>query len=438
MTPRSGREFNPSARGQTEGTCPTAPIVNLRGKVMDGFFLTLIISFGVIFVAELGDKSQLMALTFASRFRPLPVLIGVTIATSSVHLISVAVGHGLGVSTTPGWTSLAAATAFFGFGVWTLHGDSLSEEDEARARRSVRSVIIAVSTAFFLAELGDKTMLATITLSAQNGWFGVWLGSTAGMVVADALAIWIGMRMGRHLDARVIQLGASALFFGFALWLTDRAMSELTGSSILDRLAVPFEGRVASLVASVLGVLALTAVWITRRHALGRGLWPRGRAVPGSVVWWARVLFGAAALLGILAPIAVLTGAVEPIDLDLLAEPGLVTIGAALLLLGVSVVLIAQVQVGAARRAETSGRSPLATRGVFSRTRNPGFTGMAIANGGMLLMVPTVLSVLSTILMLAAARVHVRGVREPALIRKQGELFVEYSDRVGRFLPRIR
>ena len=85
---------------------------------MDGFLAATAISFGVIFVAELGDKSQLMALTFATRYRPWPVLAGITIATSVVHIVSVAVGYGLGAALPTGWISLAAAVAFLVFGAW--------------------------------------------------------------------------------------------------------------------------------------------------------------------------------------------------------------------------------------------------------------------------------------------------------------------------------
>uniref|UniRef100_UPI0035CB0AD5 TMEM165/GDT1 family protein n=1 Tax=uncultured Jatrophihabitans sp. TaxID=1610747 RepID=UPI0035CB0AD5 len=104
----------------------------------------LLISFGVIFVAELGDKSQLMAMTFATRYRALPVLIGISVATSVVHAVSVGVGFGLGAALPTGWISLLAAVAFLGFGAWTLRGDSLSEAEQNKASLSTRSAVIAV------------------------------------------------------------------------------------------------------------------------------------------------------------------------------------------------------------------------------------------------------------------------------------------------------
>ncbi|MFI2666342.1 TMEM165/GDT1 family protein [Micromonospora carbonacea] len=194
---------------------------------MEGFLVALAVSFGVIFVAELGDKSQLMALTFATRFKPIPVLVGITVATAVVHLASVAIGYGLGAALPTGWISLVAGLAFLGFGVWTLRGDKLTEEEKRKAERGGKSAVVAVGVAFFLAELGDKTMLATITLATKYGWFGTWLGSTLGMVAADALAILVGRLLGRHLPERTIRYGAAILFAICGLWLIFEAVAEL-------------------------------------------------------------------------------------------------------------------------------------------------------------------------------------------------------------------
>ncbi|WP_035857353.1 TMEM165/GDT1 family protein [Cryptosporangium arvum] len=195
---------------------------------MTGFLVATAVSFGVIFVAELGDKSQLMALTFATKFRALPVLIGITIATAIVHAVSVAVGYGLGATLPTGWIALVAAIAFLVFGAWTLRGDTLTDEERSKAEKTTKSAIFAASVAFFLAELGDKTMLATITLATQYGWFGTWLGSTVGMVAADALAILVGRKLGKHLPEKVIKYGAAALFFLFGVWLLIDAIAQLT------------------------------------------------------------------------------------------------------------------------------------------------------------------------------------------------------------------
>ena len=186
---------------------------------MSAFLLSTI----VIFIAELGDKSQLMAMTFAVRFRALQVLIGITVATAIVHLASVLLGAALGAAIPTGPISILAGLAFFGFAAWTLRGDELTEEERSQAATTSKAAIVAVGTAFFLAELGDKTMLATVTLAADNGGLtaliGVWAGSTIGMVAADALAIAVGNALGKRLPERLIKYGPAAAFAIFGVLL---------------------------------------------------------------------------------------------------------------------------------------------------------------------------------------------------------------------------
>ena len=184
---------------------------------MDAFLL----SFAVIFVAELGDKSQLMALAFATRYRPIDVLVGISIATLLVHLGSVLLGAVVATALPTRAISIVAGLAFFVFAAWTLRGDTLDDEEAAKASRTTGSIIVAVGTAFFLAELGDKTMLATITLATREEPVGTWLGSTAGMVAADAIAIAVGRLLGSRLPERAIRFGAAAAFaiFGAILIL---------------------------------------------------------------------------------------------------------------------------------------------------------------------------------------------------------------------------
>jgi len=179
----------------------------------------VLLSFGVIFVAELGDKSQLMALAFAARYRALPVLAGITVATAVVHAFSVIVGASVGGALPTEAISIVAGVAFLGFGVWTLRGDKLTAEEAAKADQSNRSAVVAASVAFFLAELGDKTMLATITLATTEGAWGTWAGSTLGMVAADALAIVVGSVLGKRLPDRAIKIGGAVSFFVFGALL---------------------------------------------------------------------------------------------------------------------------------------------------------------------------------------------------------------------------
>jgi putative Ca2+/H+ antiporter (TMEM165/GDT1 family) len=187
---------------------------------VDAFLL----SFGVIFLAELGDKSQLMAMTFATRYRPFTVLVAVTLATLLVHAGSVLVGALFAVALPRDLISVAAGIAFLVFAAWTVRGDELGEDDERRAQRGGRWALLTIGTAFFLAELGDKTMLATITLATTHEAIGTWLGSTAGMVAADALAIGIGAILGTRLPERAVKIFAAVAFLVFGLILIAQGL----------------------------------------------------------------------------------------------------------------------------------------------------------------------------------------------------------------------
>jgi putative Ca2+/H+ antiporter (TMEM165/GDT1 family) len=191
------------------------------------FVDAFLLSFAVIFVAELGDKSQLMALAFATRYRATAVLVGISIATLIVHAGSVLLGSVVALALPTDVISVLAGVAFFVFAAWTLRGDELGPEDEERARRSAGSVVLAVGVAFFLAELGDKTMLATITLATAHEPIGTWLGSTAGMVVADAIAIGIGAILGTRLPERAIRIGAALSFVVFGAILVAQGLGLL-------------------------------------------------------------------------------------------------------------------------------------------------------------------------------------------------------------------
>jgi putative Ca2+/H+ antiporter (TMEM165/GDT1 family)/protein-S-isoprenylcysteine O-methyltransferase Ste14 len=394
---------------------------------MNAFLVALGLSFATIFVAELGDKSQLMALTFATRYPAVPVIIGVTVSTAAVHAVSVGVGHGLGSALSGDWINGLAAVAFLGFGLWTLRGDALTDNERNKAVKSHRSAFAATLLAFFLAELGDKTMLATITLAARYGWLGVWLGSTLGMVVADALAIFAGRRLVRRLPERTVRYGAALLFFGFALWAgvdtVERIAARRTGlrwSEFLDH-------RTIGWVALGLAVAGIVAVRVHRRR-LGAG----NRKEPaGPAALWARLLFLFAMISGLAAPLAVVFDVVPPIGL--LSDPGLAAVGAGMLLLGMSVLLFTQSRTG---RACTPDRT-LVTTGLFGWIRHPGATGMIVATAGMFLMAPTALAVLATVMLVVSAQLQARFVAEPAMARRHGEDYADYVRRVGRFIPRV-
>jgi len=185
------------------------------------------ISLVVIFVAELGDKSQLMALAFATRYKAITVLIAVTLATLLVHAFSVLLGATVAVLVPTSVIQVAAGIAFFVFAAWTIRGDELGDADEDRAARTGRWAVVTIGTAFFLAELGDKTMLATITLATTNEPWGTWLGSTAGMVAADAIAVALGAFLGTRLPERAIKIVASLAFVVFGVLLIAEGLGWL-------------------------------------------------------------------------------------------------------------------------------------------------------------------------------------------------------------------
>lgn len=205
---------------------------------------TILLSFGVLFLAELGDKSQLMALTFALRYHWWTVLSGITVASVLVNLIAVGVGHFLGAALPTGVISLFAAATLIGVGLWTLR-ESLTNSSDADAEvapqvRS-RSAFLVVLSAFLLAELGDRTMFATMALATNNNWVAVWIGSVAGMVAAGALAIVIGVTVGKHIPERIIAVCSGLLFLYFgALTLLEAFAHGLgTPPAALLSLALP-------------------------------------------------------------------------------------------------------------------------------------------------------------------------------------------------------
>ena len=143
-------------------------LIRSRESKSDYVLTAFLLSFAVIFVAELGDKSQLMALAFATRYQAVPVLIGITLATA---LVARRLGGGrrrARCGDADRAINFVAGLSFVAFGLWTLRGDRLTEEEEQRAARPARNTVLAVGGVFFLAELGDKTMLATITLATKR------------------------------------------------------------------------------------------------------------------------------------------------------------------------------------------------------------------------------------------------------------------------------
>ncbi|WP_116247443.1 TMEM165/GDT1 family protein [Nocardiopsis sp. FIRDI 009] len=190
---------------------------------MTAFLTGLAVSSIAILVAEMGDKTQLVAMSLATRYRARTVILGITAATAVVHAGSVLLAEVLGSGIPTDWLTFTAGLAFVVFGFWTLRGDEMTARDEERAAsRRIRSGLLTVFVVFLAAELGDKTMLATVTVGTQYHWLAVWIGSTVGMVAADAVAIVLGAVLGRKLPEQAVRRGAAALFFAAGAAMTGQ------------------------------------------------------------------------------------------------------------------------------------------------------------------------------------------------------------------------
>jgi len=176
----------------------------------------LALAFGLVFVAELGDKSMLLAIGFAARYRPWPVVAGVAIAALTMLGVSTLVGAAIGAALPERLLTIGGGVLFVGFGVWTLLDDD-EEEDGGEVRG--RSVLLGVTAAFLVAELGDKTMLATVALASTQAPVATWLGASAGMTAASAIAIAVASYLGGRLPDRVVRLAAAAAFVLFGVLL---------------------------------------------------------------------------------------------------------------------------------------------------------------------------------------------------------------------------
>jgi putative Ca2+/H+ antiporter (TMEM165/GDT1 family) len=178
----------------------------------EGLMTAFIASLIFVVLAEMGDKTQLLAMAFASRFRWQTVMWGVFAATAANHLLAAAAGSYLTLIVPLESIKIAAAVSFILFGLWTIRGDTLSGEDQ----RYQFSPFWTVTVAFFMAEMGDKTQLATISLAVKyQAIFTVWMGTTLGMMVSDALGIVVGIVMGKKIPERIIKWGAALIFIGF-------------------------------------------------------------------------------------------------------------------------------------------------------------------------------------------------------------------------------
>ena len=181
---------------------------------------TFAAAFMVVFLAELGDKSQLLALAFATKYNWQLVMSAIFFSTLGNHFLAVLTGSLLGNLLEPRMMQIVASLAFIGFGIWTIRGDELDEEE----KKSGYNPFWTVAISFFLAEMGDKTQFATITMAAQyRDFLPVLLGTTLGMVAADGFGVIAGVVLHKRIPEKTVKWIAVIIFIGCGLaglWLT--------------------------------------------------------------------------------------------------------------------------------------------------------------------------------------------------------------------------
>jgi putative Ca2+/H+ antiporter (TMEM165/GDT1 family) len=165
-------------------------------------------AFAVVLLAELGDKTQLVALTLAAQHKAARVLVALVAAIAVLQTLSVTVGALLSRALPDEAIAVAAGLLFLAFAVWTWRGRNAEEDDEGG---STRAGLLGAATAFFLAELGDKTMLTTAGLAADHGAVPVWIGSFGAMVTSTVLAVVVGRGLTAKVRPSVLRsIGAAA------------------------------------------------------------------------------------------------------------------------------------------------------------------------------------------------------------------------------------
>jgi len=172
----------------------------------------LLISTGVVALAEIGDKTQLLAFILAARFKkPLPIVAGILVATLVNHGLAGALGAWITSVVSPEILRWVLGLSFIGMAVWTLIPDKIEDEETRAAQRL--GVFGATLITFFLAEMGDKTQLATVALAAHYGApLLVVIGTTLGMLIADVPAVLVGNRFAAKIPLKIVHSIAAAIF----------------------------------------------------------------------------------------------------------------------------------------------------------------------------------------------------------------------------------
>ena len=180
---------------------------------------TFLISTTTVALAEIGDKTQLLALILAAKYRkPWPICLGILAATLANHAIAGSVGALVAAYLTPEILKWIVAVSFLSVAFWTLKPDHADDAEAARGARY--GVLLATVIAFFVAEMGDKTQAATVVLAAQyRPLWQVVAGTTIGMMLANVPVVWFGSRFASKLPLKAARIAAAVLFAALGVWI---------------------------------------------------------------------------------------------------------------------------------------------------------------------------------------------------------------------------
>lgn len=185
-------------------------------------FLT---STAVVTLAEIGDKTQLLAIVLATRFkRPVPIVLGILAATLANHFLAALVGQQAAAILQGDWFRYLIAASFVAMGFWTLIPDKLDEVDDKPARFGP---FLTTTIAFFIVEMGDKTQIATVALGArfvEVGW--VTAGTTLGMMIANVPAVLLGNELVKRVPMAAVRMAAALLFLAVGFWMLAQTLLE--------------------------------------------------------------------------------------------------------------------------------------------------------------------------------------------------------------------
>lgn len=181
---------------------------------MESFFVSTL----VVAVAEIGDKTQLLAIILATRFKkPLPIVLGILAATLLNHALAALAGSLVAQYLQGAWFQWLIAIAFIAMAAWALIPDKADDEDGANVGRY--GVFLTTAAAFFLVEMGDKTQIATVALGAQyHDVLLVAAGTTLGMMLANVPAVYLGEAVTRVVPLKYVRVGAALIFLAIGLW----------------------------------------------------------------------------------------------------------------------------------------------------------------------------------------------------------------------------